>query len=99
MMSQVEASNSMMWIYRDITIKNLRSHIGIVRQDPFIFSTTLRENIAYGVENASIEQVREAAEQAKIHEFIEASTREIRYQGRGKRGNPQRRTETESGYR
>jgi ATP-binding cassette subfamily B protein len=56
---------------RDITIKNLRSHIGIVRQDPFIFSITLRENIAYGVEKASIEQVKEAANQAKIHEFIE----------------------------
>ena len=57
---------------RDITIKNLRSHIGIVRQDPFIFSTTLRENIAYGVEEASIEQVRGAAKQAKIHEFIDS---------------------------
>jgi ATP-binding cassette, subfamily B, multidrug efflux pump len=56
---------------RDITIKSLRGHIGIVRQDPFIFSTTLRENIAYGVEKASNEQVREAAQQAKIHEFID----------------------------
>jgi ATP-binding cassette subfamily B protein len=51
---------------RDITIKNLRAHIGIVRQDPFIFSTTLRENIAYGVENASLEGVQEAAKKAKI---------------------------------
>jgi len=57
---------------RNITIKSLRNHIGIVRQDPFIFSITLRENIAYGVENASIEKVREAAQQAKIHEFIES---------------------------
>jgi len=56
---------------RDITIKSLRGHIGIVRQDPFIFSKTLRENIAYGVEKASNEQVREAAQQAKIHEFID----------------------------
>ena len=56
---------------RDITIKSLRSHIGIVRQDPFIFSTTLRQNIAYGVENASNDQLREAAQQAKIHEFID----------------------------
>jgi ABC-type multidrug transport system fused ATPase/permease subunit len=56
---------------RDLTIKSLRGHIGIVRQDPFIFSTTLRENIAYGVENASLEQLRGAAQQAKIHEFIE----------------------------
>ena len=56
---------------RDITVKNLRSHIGIVRQDPFIFSTTLRENIAYGVKKASNEQVQDAAQQAKIDEFIE----------------------------
>jgi ATP-binding cassette subfamily B protein len=57
---------------RDITIKNLRGHIGIVRQDPFIFSTTLRENIAYGVENALNEAVQKAAKQAKIHEFIDS---------------------------
>jgi len=56
---------------RDITIKNLRGHIGIVRQDPFIFSTTLRENIAYGVENAPLDMIIEAAKQAKIHEYIE----------------------------
>lgn len=56
---------------RDLKIKNLRSRIGIVRQDPFIFSTTLRENIAYGVEKATEQQVEEAARQAKIHEFID----------------------------
>lgn len=57
---------------RDSTIKSLRRHIGIVRQDPFIFSTSLRENIAYGVEDAKIEKVVEAAKQAKIHEFIDS---------------------------
>jgi len=57
---------------RDITIKNLRSHIGIVRQDPYIFSTTLKENIAYGVESANMKGIEEAARQAKIHEFIAA---------------------------
>ena len=55
---------------RDLTIKNLRSHIGIVRQDPYIFSSTLRENIAYGIEGASSKDVEEAAKQAKIHGFI-----------------------------
>ncbi len=55
---------------RDITIKNLRSHIGIVRQDPYIFSTTFHKNIAYGVESATTRDVEEAAKQAKIHEFI-----------------------------
>ncbi len=56
---------------RNITIKSLRRHIGIVRQDPFIFSTTLKENIAYGVENAKLESIREAAKKAKISEYIE----------------------------
>ena len=55
---------------RDFKIKSLRNHIGIVRQDPFIFSITLRENISYGVENAPIEKVIQSAKQAKIHEFI-----------------------------
>ena len=57
---------------RDVTIKNLRSHIGIVRQDPYIFSTTLRENIAYGVESATTRDIEGAARQAKIHEFIKS---------------------------
>ena len=58
---------------RDYKIKSLREHIGIVRQDPFIFSTTFRENIAYGVENAKITDIEIAAKRAKIHEYI-AST-------------------------
>jgi len=55
---------------RDVTLKSLRQHIGIVRQDPFIFSTTLRENIAYGVENARQEDIEAAARRAKIHDYI-----------------------------
>ncbi|HEX9914792.1 MAG TPA: ABC transporter ATP-binding protein [Candidatus Bathyarchaeia archaeon] len=55
---------------RDVTIKSLRKHIGIVRQDPFIFSTTLRENISYGVEDATLDKIKEAAARAKIDEFI-----------------------------
>ncbi len=57
---------------RDVTIKSLRRHIGIVRQDPFIFSTTFRENIAFGVEGARLEDIKAAAERAKIAEFIES---------------------------
>jgi ATP-binding cassette subfamily B protein len=56
---------------RDLKIKSLRGTIGIVRQEPFIFSTTLRENIAYGVQNASLSDIREAAKRAKINDFIE----------------------------
>ncbi|MCW3990052.1 MAG: ABC transporter ATP-binding protein/permease [Candidatus Bathyarchaeota archaeon] len=55
---------------RDLKIKSLRGIIGIVRQEPFIFSTTLRENIAYGVQNASLKDIREAAGRAKIDDFI-----------------------------
>ena len=55
---------------RDLKIKSLRGIIGIVRQEPFIFSTTLRENIAYGVQDASLNEIREAARRAKIDDFI-----------------------------
>jgi ABC-type multidrug transport system fused ATPase/permease subunit len=55
---------------RDYQIKSLREHIGIVRQDPFIFSTTFRENIAYGVDNAKLEDIEAAARRAKIHDYI-----------------------------
>jgi ATP-binding cassette subfamily B protein len=56
---------------RNLTIKSLRRHIGIVRQDPFIFSTSLKDNIAYGVTNPTFEGIKKAAKQAKIHKFID----------------------------
>jgi ABC-type multidrug transport system fused ATPase/permease subunit len=55
---------------RDVTLKSLRKHIGIVRQDPFIFSATIRENIALGVENPKLEEIVEVAKRAQIHDFI-----------------------------
>ncbi len=70
---------------RDLTIKSLREHIGIVRQDPFIFSTTLWENIVYGVKDVKFDDVVKAARRAKIHEFI--SSLPDRYDTRvGERG-------------
>ncbi|MDX1435528.1 MAG: ABC transporter ATP-binding protein [Anaerolineales bacterium] len=49
----------------------LRSQIGIVEQEPFLFSRTIRQNITYGVEReVSDEEVRQAAEAAEIHEVI-----------------------------
>ena len=57
---------------RGLKIKSLREQIGIVRQDPFIFSTTLRENIAYGVRDANLENIVEASKQARIHDFIDS---------------------------
>ncbi len=57
---------------RDVTLKSLRRQIGIVRQDPFIFSTTIKENIAFGVEGAKLEDIKAAAERAKITDFVES---------------------------
>ncbi|MEI7925655.1 MAG: ABC transporter ATP-binding protein [Chloroflexota bacterium] len=55
---------------RDLSIASLRSQIGIVQQDVFLFIDTIRENIRYGRLEASDEDVEEAAKAARIHEFI-----------------------------
>ena len=57
---------------RDVTIASLRKNIGIAQQDVFLFSATIRDNIAYGVPGASLEQVIEAAKAAQIHDFIQS---------------------------
>lgn len=57
---------------RDITTQNLRKRIGIVAQDVFLFPGSILENIAYGNENASKEEIMDAAKKANIHEFIMA---------------------------
>ena len=57
---------------RDITLTSLRSHIGIVSQDVFLFNATVYENIAYGEPNATREEVEAAARRANIHEDIMA---------------------------
>ena len=54
------------------TIKSLRQNIGMVQQDVYLFSGTVYENIAYGRDNATREEVIEAAKKAGAHEFIEA---------------------------
>ena len=55
---------------RTLTLKSLRSQIGMVQQDVYLFSGTIRENIAYGKPGASEEEIMEAARRANIHEFI-----------------------------
>ena len=55
-----------------ITQRSLRKNIGIVQQDIFLFSGTIKENIAYGNIGASDEEVIEAAKKANAHEFIVA---------------------------
>jgi ATP-binding cassette subfamily B protein len=55
---------------RDMTKHSLRSQIGIVQQDVFLFTGTVRENIAYGKKNATDGEVLEAARKAHLEEFI-----------------------------
>lgn len=57
---------------RDVTLESLRRSVGIVMQDVFVFSATIRDNIAYGVDEASMEDVVRAARAAQLHEFIES---------------------------
>ncbi len=57
---------------RDLTLASLRSAIGTVQQDVFLFSATVRENIAYGVVSATNEEIEQAAKAARIHDFIES---------------------------
>jgi ATP-binding cassette subfamily B protein len=55
---------------RGVTLRSLRRQIGIVLQDTFLFSTTIRENIAYGREDATEDEIIAAAKAAHAHEFI-----------------------------
>ena len=55
---------------RDLRIKDLRSLIGNVNQEAILFNDTIFNNIAFGVENATMEQVIEAAKIANAHDFI-----------------------------
>lgn len=55
---------------RDVKLSSLRENIGIVQQDVFLFSGTIKENIAYGNLNASDEDIINAAKAANAHDFI-----------------------------
>jgi ATP-binding cassette subfamily B protein len=56
---------------RDVTIESLRSQIGVVLDEPFLFSVSIRDNIAYGRPDAPFEEVQAAARAAGAHRFIE----------------------------
>ncbi|MDF1539943.1 MAG: ATP-binding cassette domain-containing protein, partial [Candidatus Thorarchaeota archaeon] len=58
-------------------IENLRASIGMVHQDPFLFSATIKENIAFAKPDAGMEEVIAAAKAANIHDFIE--TLDLKY--------------------
>lgn len=55
---------------RRMTLQSLRNSIGIVQQDVYLFGGTVRDNIAYGKPEASMEEIIEAAKKANIHGFI-----------------------------
>ncbi|NYE06674.1 ATP-binding cassette subfamily B protein [Bacillus niacini] len=57
---------------RNITKKSLRSQIGIVQQDVFLFTGTIRENITYGKRNATDEEIVKAAKSAHLEKFIQS---------------------------
>lgn len=56
---------------RDVTLKSLRENIGVVQQDVYLFSGTVRENIEYGRPGATEEEIREAARLAGAEDFID----------------------------
>jgi ATP-binding cassette subfamily B protein len=58
------------WDVRDLTIESLRSQIGIVFQEVTLFAGTIKENIAFGRSEATMEEVIAAAEAAEAHDFI-----------------------------
>ena len=57
---------------RNLTLQSLRSQIGIVQQDVYLFCGTVKENISYGKPGATMEEIIDAAKKANIHEFIES---------------------------
>lgn len=57
---------------RDVTLASLRKNVGISQQDIFLFSGTIRDNIAYGAVDADMEQIVAVAKAAQLHDFIES---------------------------
>jgi len=55
---------------RDLKIRDLRDHLGIVSQNPILFNTSFKENIAFGVDSFDIEDIKRAAVIANAHDFI-----------------------------
>ena len=56
---------------RDVTLSSLRSNVGIVLQDVFVFGASVKDNIAYGAEGASMDEIVRAAKVAQLDQFVE----------------------------
>ena len=82
---------------RDMTKESLRANIGIVQQDVFLFTGTLRENIAYGRLGASQEDIEEAVRKAHLTELIASLARWLRYSDRREGPEAFRRPEAKIG--
>ena len=57
---------------RDFTLSSLRKNVGIVMQDVFVFAASVRDNIAYGLDNVDMDAVVAAAKIAQLHDFVES---------------------------
>ena len=55
---------------RQLGVQHMRSHFGLVSQEPILFDLTISENITYGLENISFESMVDAAKKANIHDYI-----------------------------
>lgn len=60
---------------QEYNLRSLRQNIGVVFQESFLFSSTIRDNIAYGNAEVSMDEIREAARRAQAHDFIESFPR------------------------
>ena len=60
---------------RDVTLASLRKNVGIVLQDVFVFAASIRDNIAYGVDDAPMDEVERVAKVAQLHDFVMAHPR------------------------
>src|SRR6185503_21154159 len=56
---------------RDVELKSLRNAIGVISQDPFLFSATVRENIMFGAPGLEEAEVEKISRLAQAHEFVE----------------------------
>ena len=56
---------------RDVTLASLRQNVGIVMQDVFVFAASMKDNIAYGLDDVDMDEVVRAAKVAQLHDFIE----------------------------
>jgi ABC-type multidrug transport system fused ATPase/permease subunit len=55
---------------KELNVSWLRKHIGVVGQEPVLFSTTIAENIGYGADGATESDIQKAAKEANAHDFI-----------------------------